>query len=1630
MCQSFYKKTASKQAVSIRMKFTGPVILIYFWFHFMRVGSLTPQRPQCHQCDENRFCNCSAKDFQQVPVVPANVLILDVSFNNIESMEQMDLSKYRELKTLKLQNNKIGLIHNDTFSSQQNLEELDLSFNELQHIFSSWFHKLKSLKHLNLLGNLYKTLGSVPLFQEVESLKTLRFGNPLLKEVRSNVLNSLQHLSEMIFVGSNLESYEKGSFKMPQPMTRVSLSLQDLFQEKPEVVSKILRDVSHPETSLIVKDVLLHTKESMKPFTEVRNGGTVNIIMHNMSTTDEGITSFLKVMDGSPVSYLDIEDVQLRGGGWWEEAHFAHLENLHTTIIRNTVIQDFINFSSMLQLGFLLKNPTKIAVINSTVFVMPCPTSFLLRNIEYLDLSQNLLSDLTLEETLCRGVAIMRNLITFNVSQNSLKSIGLISHLVRELPKLTFLDISHNDLLTMPQKCSWPESLTFLNLSSTKLRRVTSCLPLSLTILDLSQNDLTIFHLSLPNLVELNLSGNRFGRFPEGGRFPKVKILLIQSNTLNLFNKSDLMKFGSLRYLEAGLNNFVCSCEFLAFFKYDVDHLITLRDGHSNYVCNSPFPLRGLRVDRAELSVFDCHMVPAVSILCAGLVLTLVLAGVTCHKLHILWYLQMTIAWLQAKRKPAVSRAGESLRYDAFVSYSQHDAEWVEEILVPKLENAHPPFALCLHKRDFLPGRWIVDSIIDSIEKSHRTLFVLSENFVTSEWCRYELDFSHFRIIDEHNDSAVLILLEPIPKETIPKRFLKLRKIMNSRTYLEWPQDEERREEFWNNLRAALKREDPREIVGKLVLDTKKDKAPLRPLFFTTFHESAQDERMKKSLFTVICVCFTWVHILTSPRLSCYKCDEYHFCNCSARNFLHVPAVPENVITLDVSFNEIESIEKRDLSMYTELKNLYMQGNEINTLYEESFGSQHKLEVLDLSFNKLEHISSSWFQELKSLKHLNLLGNVYTTLGSVPIFQFLQNLKSLKFGNRSLKKVNKNVIKGLPQLSEMVFVGSNLASYETASFKMPQPMTRVSLSLEDRFQEKPEVVSKILRDVSHPETSLIVEDVLLHTKESMKPFTEVRNGGTVNIIMHNISTTDEGITSFLKVLDGSPVSYLDIEDVQFRGGGWWEEAHFAHLENLHTIIIRNIEIQGFFNFSSMLQLGFLLKNPTKISVINSTVFVMPCPTSFLLRNIEYLDLSQNLLSDLTLEETLCRGVAIMRNLISFNVSQNSLKSIGLISHLVRELPKLTFLDISHNDLLTMPQKCSWPESLTFLNLSLTKLRRVTSCLPLSLTILDLSQNDLTIFHLSLPNLVELQISGNRLLQFPEGAFPSISTLFIQRNTLNLFNKSDLMKFGSLRYLEAGLNNFVCSCEFLAFFKYDVDHLITLRDGHNNYVCDSPFPLRGLRVDRAELSVFDCHMVPAVSILCAGLVLTLVLAGVTCHKLHILWYLQMTIAWLQAKRKPAVSRAGESLRYDAFVSYSQHDAEWVEEILVPKLENAHPPFALCLHKRDFLPGRWIVDSIIDSIEKSHRTLFVLSENFVTSEWCRYELDFSHFRIIDEHNDSAVLILLEPISKETIPKRFLKLRKIMNSRTYLEWPQDEERREEFWNNLRAALKREDP
>ncbi|KAA8592032.1 hypothetical protein FQN60_017406 [Etheostoma spectabile] len=716
------------------------------------------ERSSCDHCDQWLTCNCSHGGFTRVPIVTGRALTLDLSFNDITVVTSEDLTGHRRLRVLSLHGNGVATIHPSAFDSLWSLEELDLSDNQLTALNDKWLVRLRRLA----------------------------LGGPALEKLKRGDLSGVTELDELTVHGNNLTSYESGALGDVWPLGRVTLSLHGPFLKNTTLASAVLADVTYPETPLVLEDLHLIGNESVQPFRESARRRVRKMAFNNILVSDEAIVNFLVVMDGVPLTSLFMDGVTLTGEGRWEGAKQTDLKSIDEFFVRNVV-----------------------------VYVMPCNTSHLLSSLQYLDLSDNLLTDLTLAETMCNGDGTMKDLRVLNVSGNALKSLLTVSRQVTKLSKLTHLDISRTGYSSMPEACSWPSTLRYLNISGAKLTTITPS-----------------FLLIMPVLRELHLSGNKLLKLPPGWLFPNLQTLTIQANTLNRFNRADLQSYRRLQDLRAGQNKFACSCDFVYFLKSGIKggEDVHLADGEESYVCDSPLYLQGEPVGQVQLSIVVCQRVLFVSVSCGVALFVGILLCVLLWRLHAFWYVKMTWAWLRAKRSSMRRRrrrrdrtgSEELPSYDAFVSYSERDASWVENFLVPELEEPREndedsvdqgtlrPLTLCLHKRDFLPGHWIVDNIMSAMERSRRTVFVLSENFVQSDWCRYELDFSHFQLFDGNagGDEAILILLEPLSKDDIPKRFCKLRKLMSSTTYLEWPRDEERIGEFWRSLRHALRGED------------------------------------------------------------------------------------------------------------------------------------------------------------------------------------------------------------------------------------------------------------------------------------------------------------------------------------------------------------------------------------------------------------------------------------------------------------------------------------------------------------------------------------------------------------------------------------------------------------------------------------------------------------------------------------------------------------------------------------------------------------------------------------------------------------------------------------------------------
>jgi hypothetical protein len=74
--------------------------------------------------------------------------------------------------------------------------------------------------------------------------------------------------------------------------------------------------------------------------------------------------------------------------------------------------------------------------------------------------------------------------------------------------------------------------------------------------------------------------------------------------------------------------------------------------------------------------------------------------------------------------------------YDAFISYSHADREWVHGELLPRLEKAG--LRVCIDFRDFRPGAPSVKEMERAVLTSRKTLLVLTPAYLQSAWAEFE----------------------------------------------------------------------------------------------------------------------------------------------------------------------------------------------------------------------------------------------------------------------------------------------------------------------------------------------------------------------------------------------------------------------------------------------------------------------------------------------------------------------------------------------------------------------------------------------------------------------------------------------------------------------------------------------------------------------------------------------------------------------------------------------------------------------------------------------------------------------------------------------------------------------------
>jgi len=102
--------------------------------------------------------------------------------------------------------------------------------------------------------------------------------------------------------------------------------------------------------------------------------------------------------------------------------------------------------------------------------------------------------------------------------------------------------------------------------------------------------------------------------------------------------------------------------------------------------------------------------------------------------------------------------------YDVFISYSHKDEEWVSKTLLPMLEAAG--LKVCIDFRDFEVGRRSIYNMQDATSRSRRTMLVITEDWLSSEWTGLESVLA-YQNVSAGEGRIIPVLLKPckLPKE-------------------------------------------------------------------------------------------------------------------------------------------------------------------------------------------------------------------------------------------------------------------------------------------------------------------------------------------------------------------------------------------------------------------------------------------------------------------------------------------------------------------------------------------------------------------------------------------------------------------------------------------------------------------------------------------------------------------------------------------------------------------------------------------------------------------------------------------------------------------------------------------------
>ncbi|KAK3601908.1 hypothetical protein CHS0354_041845 [Potamilus streckersoni] len=542
-------------------------------------------------------------------------------------------------------------------------------------------------------------------------------------------------------------------------------------------------------------------------------------------------------------------------------------------------------------------------------------------------------------------------------------------------------------------------------------------------------------------------------------------------------------------------------------------------------------------------------------------------------------------------------------------------------------------------------------------------------------------------------------------------------------------------------------------------------------------------------------------------------------------------------------------------------------------------------------------------------------------------------------------------------------------------------------------------------------------------------------GGTLTIFVMNYN--------YVSVLrNGSFDNLTNLQEIYLQHNNLQEietNAISSHLESLYSIqfSFNQLEIVdlGLIWVPKLFRGGLVVLNLSSNAISNCTNYKGIGISGFSLNNSFLVDLTRNNLTTIDINYLLrlvkLEDIEELYNLGSggFNIVNNPLVCDCLLFHFSFYISLFRFMD-EYNPVFTMacynppalrgryvyavpiqdfncsvqencPHECLCTKTVALDQIKVTCDKDLLESLPYVIPEgkkIYLSVHSKNVQELSdrmyFKNVTNLDLSSSSISTINEDFlhnFQSMNNIYIYDNSLRTLPEGiQNMNLENLTSLYLHGNPFQCDCHtkwMKAWLQKNRDKIPDL----DQVFCEAGQP-NGKRIIDALDTDFVCDSVNLFLVLAVSFgglsALVILFLAVHCFREAIQVYLIANYRCFQCLRRKVIT----NLPFDIFISYSSYDETYVQEVLIPQLEN--DSFRL-FTQDNFIAGIPIVDNILNGIDSSFTTLIVLSNKFLESEWCRYEFQQAYDKVLREKERHLIILILDnELNNEIIP-RTLKL-----------------------------------